>query len=56
MSKQQLTDKQRGVLMFMERNAKLRYPTVRAVAKYFGICAATAHDHIKALKRKGKLK
>lgn len=52
----ELTDRQKAVLEYMKANVKLRYPTVRQVAKHFGVYPATIQEHINALRKKGALK
>lgn len=50
-----LTDRQREVLDFIKRyiESNSYAPAVRDIAKQFGITVKAAHDHLKALERKG---
>ena len=52
-----LTDRQREVLEFIKRyiESNSYAPAVRDIAKQFGITVKAAHDHLKALERKGAI-
>jgi repressor LexA len=52
-----LTDRQREVLDFIKRyiESNSYAPAVRDIAKQFGITVKAAHDHLKALERKGAI-
>ncbi len=52
-----LTDRQREVLEFIKRyiESNSYAPAVRDIAKRFGITVKAAHDHLKALERKGAI-
>jgi repressor LexA len=52
------TERQQEVLDFIANNIQEHAypPTVREVARHFGLSVKGAHDHIRALKKKGLLK
>lgn len=51
-----LTQRQKEILGFMVSHCKIAYPTVREVAKHFGLSPSTTHRHIQALRKKAAFK
>lgn len=58
LGKYSLTEKQNKVLQFVaEHINKISFPpTVRQIATYFGISAKAAHDHLRAIAKKGYIR
>lgn len=56
--KNSLTEKQSTILKFIENHhSEIGFPpTVREIATYFGISAKAAHDHLKAIGKKGYIR
>lgn len=50
-----LTIKQSNIREYMLKRQRMRYPTVREVAKHFKISPSTAQQHIAALRKKNAL-
>lgn len=55
MTTRPLTQRQKEILGYLVSNARLRYPTVRQVAKHFGLSPSTVQFHIAAIKAKGHI-
>ena len=56
--KNSMTEKQSRILVFIkEHSAEIGFPpTVREIANYFNISAKAAHDHLKAVAKKGHIR
>lgn len=56
--KKSMTEKQSRILIFIkEHNVEIGFPpTVREIANYFNISAKAAHDHLKAVAKKGHIR
>lgn len=58
LGKYSLTEKQKKVLLFVTEHIQgIGFPpTVRQIAVYFGVSAKAAHDHLRAIAKKGYLR
>ncbi len=50
-----LTPRQKEILGYIVSHSRVTYPTVREVARAFGLSASSVQDHIQALRKKGHL-